>query len=787
MIVFNKLPNEYQEVEYIQTSGGQYINTTITGASKWLITAEYTNQSSSTQILIGTSIQAKNWFGQSSNVYSCGVDTTISSATKADIELDFGTNLTAKVNNETVTRTDGTFNTSNNFKLFGFTLSYSKAKIYKIKCIQNNQIVLNMIPCYRKSDNEIGMYDLATNTFYENEGSGSFTKGDNVSNEATSIIFSKIPLEYQEVEYIESSGRQYINTGVLGKGSIGYDMEVKIKSYGSENGVLATSTSSAGPHYVLQAHNGALRLYLSGATTPVSNVVIYQTDTTNFHIVTYNVQNDFKAYYDGVYQKTSSIQDTPNIPYPFTIFARNIGGVVQKYSYCIIKYLKIYDAGVLIRNFIPCYRKSDNEIGMYDTVGKTFYTNQGTGVFAKGSDVLPKEVKQIEDINGNIWWKKEGGGLPSSYIPVEYIENTGQSYIDTGFTLNQNSKVELTVYSTDFTQGHLFGSRESATSKNFTISDGHLDFGTYTTNRITFNTHADNLKTKLTIDKNTFRVDNESYNDTYQLASVSDFTCIDTAYIFYVSGNPYGNYRVWGKLYGCRIWDNGTLVRELVPCYRKTDAEPGMYDLVNDVFYTNAGTGTFGTGPEILPSEYTRVSYIGSSGSQYIDTNFIPNQDTKLEIHLTTKTISGDVNRSIFGSRTSATSNHYGMTIGGNNCWWIGYGATNGNTAQAVSSNTEYTIVKNKNVTTINGTQMTPATAQTFTCPSNLYLFGMDQNGIAFKSSIKLHSCRIFNDGVLTRCLIPCYKNSDNTIGLYDMVNDILYTNAGTGTFELPE
>lgn len=37
--------------------------------------------------------------------------------------------------------------------------------------------------------------------------------------------------------------------------------------------------------------------------------------------------------------------------------------------------------------FVPCYRKSDGEIGMYDTVSKTFYTNAGTGTFLKGADV----------------------------------------------------------------------------------------------------------------------------------------------------------------------------------------------------------------------------------------------------------------------------------------------------------------------------------------------------------------------------------------------------------------
>lgn len=41
---------------------------------------------------------------------------------------------------------------------------------------------------------------------------------------------------------------------------------------------------------------------------------------------------------------------------------------------------KIYDDGALVRNYIPCYRKVDNAVGFYDTVGKTF--NQSTGPLA---------------------------------------------------------------------------------------------------------------------------------------------------------------------------------------------------------------------------------------------------------------------------------------------------------------------------------------------------------------------------------------------------------------------
>lgn len=62
-----------------------------------------------------------------------------------------------------------------------------------------------------------------------------------------------------------------------------------------------------------------------------------------------------------------------------------------------IKEVKITNGTNVIRNFIPCYRKSDNEVGLYDLVNDVFYTNQGTGSFTYGVDNSIKEV--ISDIN----------------------------------------------------------------------------------------------------------------------------------------------------------------------------------------------------------------------------------------------------------------------------------------------------------------------------------------------------------------------------------------------------
>lgn len=79
-----------------------------------------------------------------------------------------------------------------------------------------------------------------------------------------------------------------------------------------------------------------------------------------------------------------------------TIFLFTLNGSGAEYS----MNGKIYEAeaylnNILIRYFVPCYRKYDSVIGMYDLCGSIhpgtgtpFYTNGGQGSFSKGDDVL---------------------------------------------------------------------------------------------------------------------------------------------------------------------------------------------------------------------------------------------------------------------------------------------------------------------------------------------------------------------------------------------------------------
>lgn len=195
---------------------------------------------------------------------------------------------------------------------------------------------------------------------------------------------SRLPSEYQEVEYLESAGAQYINTKVQGDNSNQITVTFR----------LAERAIDAYRNYVINVAPGSGRTQFSyskqafygwGSTyqSPAINTV-----DTNRHDVIIN-KNAFTIDGVEVYSPTSNnfIEK-----YDIFVFAANSvwASRVDTYSDGLVIYaLSVinYDTKAKIREFIPCYRKSDHQTGMYDLVTKTFFTNQGTGEFIVGADV----------------------------------------------------------------------------------------------------------------------------------------------------------------------------------------------------------------------------------------------------------------------------------------------------------------------------------------------------------------------------------------------------------------
>lgn len=111
------------------------------------------------------------------------------------------------------------------------------------------------------------------------------------------------------------------------------------------------------------------------------------TTTFNYGTKYEIVQSRSTLLIDEVFQTSVSLVSY-NTELNMFIFALNKEGVPNEQYACARLYdMKIYDNEDLVRDFVPCYRKSDNVIGLYDKVNRQFYTNAGTGIFSKGDDV----------------------------------------------------------------------------------------------------------------------------------------------------------------------------------------------------------------------------------------------------------------------------------------------------------------------------------------------------------------------------------------------------------------
>lgn len=368
--------------------------------------------------------------------------------------------------------------------------------------------------------------------------------------------------------------------------------------------------------------------------------------------------------------------------------------------------------------------------------------------------------------------------LPEGYTEVQYIQSSGTQWINTGFKPNQNTRAALTVDAKPPTAAAwLFGARNGNTDRTF----GLLSFNSQY--RSDYNNSTEEYSTvtpsgKFTVDKDK---NVTKFNGTIGVTAKSGvFQCTYPMFLF--ANNNAGTVAGFGsfKLYICKLFDNGNLIRDFVPCIDPAGAV-GLYDLVGGKFYGNAGTGVFLAGPPraTLPEGYAQLEYIQSSGAQWIDTGFTPDQDTRIIYDCERlSTVSAE---HFFGVRTGNAAKEAFCFYIYNSGWRYAY--NNYVAAGNGPSTGRYVFDANKNVMTINGSLTLKSTYAKFKASATATLFSMRSvnSGISYGSH-KLFSCQIYNNGTLTRNFIPC-KDPTGAVGLYDLIGQKFYGNAGTGSF----
>lgn len=214
-----------------------------------------------------------------------------------------------------------------------------------------------------------------------------YVKANNNLDEILYQSQNVLPNTYQEVEYIESIGTQCIDTNLPVTVDLRLEIDFKLNSTGASRYIMGQYAANYGSFYMYQQGN----LFQTAYGCTYSNTT--KTVDTDRHYWKFYIENgQTKVECDNEVVLSKAILS--NIEQIYICIA----GSAHTKALSIRTYgAKMYKNNVLVRNFIPAKRNSDNVLGMYDTVNNVFYTNEGTGDFVVGADVdvLNRKIEKI--------------------------------------------------------------------------------------------------------------------------------------------------------------------------------------------------------------------------------------------------------------------------------------------------------------------------------------------------------------------------------------------------------
>ena len=186
--------------------------------------------------------------------------------------------------------------------------------------------------------------------------------------------------------------------------------------------------------------------------------------------------------------------------------------------------------------------------------------------------------------------------IPVAYQEVEYIENSSTwPYIDLGIYFTNLTKSHIKVMPKMTTGDVIYGMNEGSDTQDYRLFNYSNQFyfdlpgGSGSGNRIMGGSFAPNAVKEIEVGN--FYVKNiGASSNIISGSTVGTFTASWTARLNGTSKSTNRRYRV-------KVRENGTLVRDLYACYRKSDNVVGMYDKVSGTFLTNAGSGSFTAWP----------------------------------------------------------------------------------------------------------------------------------------------------------------------------------------------
>lgn len=419
------VPTGYTALEYVEGTGTQYVVTGIRPNQSTRVTLDHQlTNTSRVQALFGGRTRS-----DSSDIYDVYVvsgsirsdygsqlmSTTEAVSSRITIDKD-GKKLT--YGDQSFENNEASFTSGANLTLFsvknsdlgtpnvdasGVDTRGALMRVYSFTAYDGEKVVLDLVPCRRDQDGQIGFYDQVAGSFLQNDGTGSFVAGPDIERPSDPLPDpdpGKLPDTYVRLQYVESDGTQWIDTGITTDQDTRIVMEAQVKTNPNETGKVgayffgsARAYKGAGQEFyvyggdVTVGYGNSSSMSRDPAPPDPGHVMLVDMDGRKTSI---SVDGSPTYSFEASPQTFLSPQTLKLLTLPRS--GDTFMGSLRVYS------VQVYDGSdTMLANLWPARRSSDGSVGLFDTVSGTGFFSMGSGQLTPGPEYeFPEPPKPAE-------------------------------------------------------------------------------------------------------------------------------------------------------------------------------------------------------------------------------------------------------------------------------------------------------------------------------------------------------------------------------------------------------
>lgn len=577
------LPEDYRRMAWIATTGSglQYIDTGVQGTPQTGLRMRFRNQlapASKVQALFGQARNYGNTFavimnGAAAQFYGYSANRVI-----PNVAIKAQTDYTLCVTNGYVELTEkngATGRTSassfatfaENINIFNFAAENfpSRIRLYDLQIWDGEGPVRDFIPCVAPTG-KAGLWDRVTGAFFGNTGNGA--NFDYGTDEA-----AVLPTDYEPMAWIESTGAQRIDTGVLAASTAGLRMRFRNMSpVASGVKPIVCTGHNWGKTYAVNMNGSSFTSYGYNGAPTIPNVTAkfkayYTLCVTNGVVTMAEEGGATGSITRTILSDGNSESGNKNVNL-FRFANENVAGsAIRLYE------MQMWEGETLVRDFIPC-QNPDGKAGLWDKVTSRFFgdaQSAAAGLLCGGGDVDPR---------------------PDYKYVAGWIESTGTQRLDTGVlgSAELGLKMNFRNMVSPVSKVQAIVAQKNNYGATYCVNMNGSKFQFYGYNR---STAFPNVSVKaqtdyaLCITNGYFELTEVGGATGRQTATTSYSAYNENINLFNFSGE---NYPSMIRLYDMEMWNEDGRMRQFIPCIAP-NGKVGLWDRSSGSFFGNAASG----------------------------------------------------------------------------------------------------------------------------------------------------------------------------------------------------